>query len=104
MTWNRTTDITWHDATSVTSNSTVRVRLELDELALALVLDGKRATAILRTAFCIADLEHLIQGDCLLGWRPQLLYLLENEVHIVVTAGADTWAESVQVLAGLDYQ
>jgi hypothetical protein len=63
---NGTTDITWHNATSVTSDCTVRVRLELDELALSFILDGERATAILRTAFRVANLEHLIQGDCLL--------------------------------------
>lgn len=104
VTRNGATDITWHNATSVTNNCTVRVRLELDELALTLILDGKRTTAILRTAFRIADLEHLVQGDCLLRWRPQLLYLVENEIHIMVTTRADTWAESVEVFAGLDYQ
>lgn len=104
MTGDRATDITRHDATSVTSDCTVRVRLELDELALSFILDGERASAILRTAFRIADLEHLVQGDCLLGRRPQLLYLLEDEVHIMVTTRTDTWAESVEVFAGLDYQ
>jgi hypothetical protein len=104
MTWNGTTDITRHDATSVTNHCTVRVRLELDELALSFILDGERATAILRTAFRVANLEHLVQGDRLLGWRPQLLNLVENDVHIMVTTRADTWAESVEVFAGLDYQ
>jgi hypothetical protein len=88
----------------MSGDSAVCVRLELDELALALILDGERAATVLRTALRIADLEHFIQRDRGLRGRPELLYLVEDEVHIVITTRADTWAEGVEILAGLDYQ
>lgn len=75
----------------MSTDRTVRVRLEFDELVTSFMLDSERAAAVLRATLSVADLEHLIQGDSWFSGRPPLLHLAKNMVHLVVDGVPGTW-------------
>lgn len=75
----------------MSTDRTVGVRLEFDELVASFMLDSERAAAVLGAALSVADLEHLIQGDSWFSRGPPLLHLAKNMVHLMVDRVPGTW-------------
>ena len=101
---NWTANISGHNASSMTANRTVGIRLEFDVPTILVFSDRERPSAILRATFRITDVEHLFERDRgLTGWA-QLLNLVENSLHVMVSTRARLQTECVEMFTGLDHK
>ena len=100
----RTPDFAGSAAAPVPWGSAIVIRLKLDELTIWIFVDWERTASVLRVAFRIADVEHLLQGNGRLVWWPQLIDLAKNNMHIMVTACIFRWTDRIELLAGLYHQ